>query len=92
MTAVTPVLNLLWNPYSLGGMPSYALPAPGGLYKWWNLFYVIVDTTKHIFFYFPLGGFALVGLVWYNWKYKNAVAYFLLLGVELFTLIIAMDK
>ena len=80
--------NSLWNPYSLGGMPSYALPAPGGFYKWWNLFYVMVDTTKRIFFYFPLGGFALVGLIWYNWEHRNAVAYFLLLGVELITLII----
>ena len=83
--------NYLWNPYQFGGMPSYASPAPGGLYKWWNLICVGVDTVKRVFFYFPVGGFALIGLVWWNWKRFSAVAYFLLLGVELITLIITFQ-
>jgi len=90
-TAVTPAENLLWNVYNFCGMPTYALPK-GSFYKWWNLVYVGTDAIKRIFFYFPVGGLFLIGLVWYNLKHKySTVAYISLLIVEVIVLFITFS-
>jgi len=90
-TAVEPADNLLWNIYIFFGMPTHAAPI-GSTYKWWNLIYVGADTIKRIFFYFPLGGVALVGLVWYNYKNSSAVAYVMLILVEFIVLFITFSQ
>jgi len=89
-TLAIPADNLLWNIYNFTGMPTAALPR-GSYYRWWDLTYVGVDTIKRIFFYFPIGGFALIGLVWYNWKRATTGSYILLLMIEFIVLIITFS-
>jgi len=89
-TIAMPYDNILWNIYIFNGMPTAALPH-GSYYRWWDLNYVGVDTIKRVLFYFPIGGFALISLVWYNWKRATIGSYILLLMIEFMVLIITFS-
>lgn len=82
----------LWNPMNFCGMPSYALPRSGAThYAWWNLVYILVDTTKRIVFYFPAGAILLGTMVWVNLKYFNPVRYISLISIEFMVLLVTFS-
>lgn len=77
----------LWNPYVFCGMPAYATGIAG--YKWFDLVYVFISTTKICLFYNPLGTLLFIGsILWLNYR-GTTLVYLLVIFLEIIMLYFA---